>query len=428
MSGVEELRAHIDRLSSEIDLQKEVLKKLEHEKVIVQRQLNAVLDPVARLPLELSSEIFLQTMPVGLPEPGAYHVPMLLLNICHAWTAIALSTPALWSAIEITFPSAKRFQKLLPLWLHRAGNRPLSVSLRGKLEADAAEIIWRHGQQLKHLEICYDEEERDDDSDEDSDADIDLFGGTRPGPLPLLETLTIRGLADEREYPGLQILELLHLAPNLIECIFQFMDPVDNIGATEAFAEVVLPALRRLMFGGRIEEEPNSDDGILRHLSLPALETLSLLDISGDELVCFLKRSSPPLQELVIRLGTADIVQLVECFHFLPTLLRFEIWRPKASFVVEFLAVLAESPSLLPNLHSLIIHLFQSPIPEFIWETLLRALLARRTQLQLVHVDLFYSSPASFKPTEDILAAFRDLAATGVQIFIGNRKCNFISI
>ncbi|KAJ7788795.1 hypothetical protein B0H13DRAFT_1676394, partial [Mycena leptocephala] len=93
--SVQELRARIDKLSTEIVLQRRLLEKLEKDKSLVQRQLNSVLDPVARFPLEISSEIFLCCLP-PLPEAAAHHFPMLLLKICNAWTSIALSTPALW--------------------------------------------------------------------------------------------------------------------------------------------------------------------------------------------------------------------------------------------------------------------------------------------------------------------------------------------
>ncbi|KAJ7860529.1 hypothetical protein B0H13DRAFT_1639534, partial [Mycena leptocephala] len=131
MSGVEELRARIAKLSAEIDLQKEIVRKLERDKNLVQRQLNAVLDPVARLPLEISSEIFLQCLPAlpALPRPGAEGVPMVLLNICNAWTATALSIPTLWAAIHVAHPRAEGIKKILPIWLHRAGNRSLSISV-----------------------------------------------------------------------------------------------------------------------------------------------------------------------------------------------------------------------------------------------------------------------------------------------------------
>ncbi|KAJ6483846.1 hypothetical protein C8R47DRAFT_936623, partial [Mycena vitilis] len=93
----------IAKLSTEIDIQKELLKRLEHDKSLVQRDLNAVVDPVARLPPEISSEIFLQSLP-SLPEPTARdHSPVLLLIICSIWTDIALSTPALWADIYLVF-------------------------------------------------------------------------------------------------------------------------------------------------------------------------------------------------------------------------------------------------------------------------------------------------------------------------------------
>ncbi|KAJ7762044.1 hypothetical protein DFH07DRAFT_707650, partial [Mycena maculata] len=93
----------IDKISVDIERQKEVQRTLEAKKILLRRQLNAFLDPVARMPLEISSEIFIQCLP-SLPVPGARRFPMFFLNLCKAWTAIALSTPALWSAIHVQFP------------------------------------------------------------------------------------------------------------------------------------------------------------------------------------------------------------------------------------------------------------------------------------------------------------------------------------
>ncbi|KAJ7457320.1 hypothetical protein FB451DRAFT_1008992, partial [Mycena latifolia] len=90
-------------LSADISRQKEVLKSLERSKSAAQHQLNALRDPVARLPVELSSEIFIQCLP-SRPAPNAGDAPLLLLSICKAWTDIALSTPALWTAIHADKP------------------------------------------------------------------------------------------------------------------------------------------------------------------------------------------------------------------------------------------------------------------------------------------------------------------------------------
>ncbi|KAJ7102763.1 hypothetical protein C8R44DRAFT_682186, partial [Mycena epipterygia] len=126
--SVEELRAHIEKVSAGIERQKEVLKQPEYSKSAAQRQLNAIRDPVARLPPEISSDIFIRCLP-PIPEPDASHVPMLLLNICNTWTDIALFTPALWASIHIDFPRVTGFNEVLRMWLERARNRSLSISL-----------------------------------------------------------------------------------------------------------------------------------------------------------------------------------------------------------------------------------------------------------------------------------------------------------
>jgi hypothetical protein len=178
MASIQELHEHILKLSTKINLKQEIVRKLERDKSLLQQQLNTILDPVARLPLKISSEIFLQSLP-AVAELRGSHAPMLLLNICNTWTNIALSTLALWMAINIIFPCAKGFHKVLPNCLQRAGIHPLLISLRGQYcDRGITSAIWRRSQQLKHLDIW--------------GAGIDLVGRTSLWSLPLLETLTIR--------------------------------------------------------------------------------------------------------------------------------------------------------------------------------------------------------------------------------------------
>ncbi|KAJ6523676.1 hypothetical protein DFH09DRAFT_883954, partial [Mycena vulgaris] len=87
-------------------------------------------DPFTRLPLEISSEIFLQCSYLSPhPQAGALHIPMLLLNICNTWSDIAIATPALWAAIHIRFSRPKGFSECLGAWLQRGGSHSLSMSL-----------------------------------------------------------------------------------------------------------------------------------------------------------------------------------------------------------------------------------------------------------------------------------------------------------
>ncbi|KAJ6483010.1 hypothetical protein DFH09DRAFT_1107161 [Mycena vulgaris] len=91
------------RKRSEQEYAKRFLKKRENRKrsrkSAAQAQLNAILDPVARLPLEISSDIFLKCLP-SRPAPGAHHIPMLFLNVCNSWMDIVVSTAQLWATIH----------------------------------------------------------------------------------------------------------------------------------------------------------------------------------------------------------------------------------------------------------------------------------------------------------------------------------------
>ncbi|KAF7328768.1 F-box domain-containing protein [Mycena venus] len=424
--SVQELHARIEKLSSEIQLQKDsgILIELERDKRLIQRQLNAVLDPVARLPVEISSEIFLQSLS-PFPEPSLRHSPMLLLNICNAWSDIALSTPELWAAIDIVFPRAPRFEELLEIWLHRAGHCHLSVSLRGEFNdegfAAVAVIVWRHGQQLRNLKICDGHEDHADEIEDD--REVDIFAGIIPGPLPSLKTLKIHGSVDGRatSFSRPQILELLRLAPNLIQCIFH---DVHLHGITPP-DKLVLPALRRLAFL-HYESRLHDDDALLQCLSLPGINalTLSLMHISHDRLFSFLERSSPPLHELV--LGAAihwvmpprNSVTLRDCLRLVPSLTRFEVRWAALDFTTGLLTELAESTSLLPDLRDLTIcKLPAYDITRSFWEILHRAVSARRTQLRTFQVGVQGS-----EPPVDILSALRELTVDGMQMHIGTQN------
>ncbi|KAJ7625233.1 hypothetical protein DFH06DRAFT_1007839, partial [Mycena polygramma] len=99
MKSESELLTRIEELSTSIHAQKQILQDLKSKRIKAQSELNAVRDPTARLPVEISAEIFLHCLPSDSPElpgpdPGA--APMLLLNVCHSWRSVALSTPALW--------------------------------------------------------------------------------------------------------------------------------------------------------------------------------------------------------------------------------------------------------------------------------------------------------------------------------------------
>jgi hypothetical protein len=292
----------------------------------------------------------------------------------------------------------------------------LSITLGGDLRylgSRVTTVIWKYGERLKYLEICEKEIHYEGNYSDSDDAEIDLFGDMTviPGPLPLLETLTIRTEMGNRvPFSSNEILELLCLAPNLVECTFR-MRLIDNFPRRKP---VVHSGLRRLLIRGCAR-----DGHILNCLSLPALETLSVQmeddrgrGLTDSELLYFLKRSAPPLQELFLNITLhshyyENEPYVLQSLRLIPTLTRFEMCFPKSELLAAVFAALADSHSLLPNLRTLIIHL--SIISESAWRQALRAASTRRS----IHFDIY---PIRSNPPEDVLAGFRELVADGVRI------------
>ncbi|KAJ7235103.1 hypothetical protein B0H12DRAFT_151796 [Mycena haematopus] len=430
MPSVEELRERIEEINSNIIRQENLLQHLRRDKSFAQRQLNEAVDPVARLPLEISSEIFLQCLdPFPQRNPGAYRIPMLLLNVCNTWTTIALSTPSLWSTIRINFPCPRGLtQQLMPIWLQRARNCPLSISLRGDFRSMTPHcvpaIIWRHGSHLKELAILHDEGdyESSHDSEEwdphpDSDTNmLDLFGDAILEPLPLLESLMVRDAEHERGFLAPQILQLLRLAPNLVDCTFDGMSSLYDVNTLSE--KPILPTLRLLRFGS--SGIPEADIGILPRLSLPGLVALSVGMANSHRLLCFLKQSAPTLKELILGMMVyppPDSVQLQECLRLIPSLERLEMCAPPSQLLIDFFTALADSPSLLPNLRMLIFDMSFFPtgdswdcLCESLIQPLLHAFSYRRIEL---HIDWRLAR----KPPATVLAAFAELVADGAEIY-----------
>jgi hypothetical protein len=105
---------------------------------------------------------------------------------------------------------------------------------------------------------------------------VSLFNGTSPGPLPLLDTLTVVN-SSEWEFSGVQVLQLLSLAPKIDNCSFH---NCHGLGATTV--QLVVPTLRRLIFGHR-GKYPDGDANSLDRFSHPSLEAHSVSIAGGDK-------------------------------------------------------------------------------------------------------------------------------------------------
>ncbi|KAJ7437597.1 hypothetical protein B0H11DRAFT_1885146 [Mycena galericulata] len=133
-------RDRLDELDAEISALETSLvpRKLERESLAA--HLDAYTYPVLTLPNEIVSEIFLQHLhPLATctsVSPSSRNSPLFLGHICRKWREIALSTPWLWTVINLHLGDVATHQRqihLLEVWLTRSRSCPLSISFYYKL-------------------------------------------------------------------------------------------------------------------------------------------------------------------------------------------------------------------------------------------------------------------------------------------------------
>ncbi|KAJ7641445.1 hypothetical protein FB45DRAFT_357819 [Roridomyces roridus] len=426
--SITELESRLEKIYADIELHKKGLENLEKSKSLVKGQLNAIRDPVSRLPLEIATEIFLRCLPAH-PEPAADEVPMILLRVCNAWTTIALSVPSLWTTIHLNFPCSEHLCQIVEKWIQRTKTLPLSISLSGPPEEGVADTILLHSKQLKRLEICVI-------PDPDPDASFDnsyhqFLADLKPRPLPSLQVFRLDD-AWQEAFEWDAIHRFLSFAPNLTHCIIEnilmseYMNPVDQL---------VLSSMRRLIFSdsSSLPEMYGSwrtSDELLKFVTAPQLEvlTLPMYDITSEMLLSFLQRSSPQLRELALQFDyginddilnpdSTHLAHLPECLLLIPTLARLEMWIRDNS-VLENLATALNSFDTLPNLRDLVLRWILTPPSESMWDTLLSILYTRRgSQLRTVRIDFKSGTPLSIPSTFG--SAVRELSKDDMEVSTG---------
>ncbi|KAJ6523361.1 hypothetical protein B0H19DRAFT_1277011 [Mycena capillaripes] len=253
--SVEDLDAHIDQFSPESRSAERCAKTAGKQ----QKWCPAAAQRHSRfngaVALEISSEICLQWLPeTAIPDRVAL---MLLVNVCKAWSDIALSTQALWAIMEFSAVD------VLNVWLQRIRDYPLSISMRRGLDPSVASILGQYAGLLKHLETY--------------EKSLTILKSL--WSFSCLETLTIETVSDPRgpihRSSLAQIIEFLHLTPNLMQFIFHQVYVVDDYRSAE---KLVLPNLRRMIIGKLSPELRDiSEDDLISHISLPSLDAFALL-------------------------------------------------------------------------------------------------------------------------------------------------------
>ncbi|KAJ7759401.1 hypothetical protein DFH07DRAFT_884339 [Mycena maculata] len=308
-------RTRINQVDTQIAYFEASIRKLKMARGFLKNHLDTYIYPVLTLPNEIISEIFFHTLPEEAyqsppkhsdsPSPCA-NSPLALGHICSKWRQIALSTPTLWTALELYLDNVVNSNqlRLLEIWLNRSGGCPLSIGIWSG--ATSTPDVCRFIDALvPHCGRW-----------QDMDLDIpfrDLIRIT--GDMPLLHTLSV-GLTDMEMDDGAALqphasepMQIFHTAAALTTLI---LIPPFPVGP-----EILIFPWAQITFLYIIATSPHELIYILRALVNIGQFRVGITASSPDEIMANI-RDLPPLVHMhTLSLdGESDpvgIMQLLDC-------------------------------------------------------------------------------------------------------------------
>ncbi|KAJ6473269.1 hypothetical protein C8R45DRAFT_907901 [Mycena sanguinolenta] len=388
MESTQSLR---DRLA-DLDVQ---IATLEAERKIIRKKLNSVTYPILKLPFEVTSEIFFNSLPdiqdahpIFDFSPERLPIPVLLTQVCRAWREIALNTPQIWATFFLRLDEVWLKDRLAK-WLEKARSSPLSfildrrsknrppppTPLLGPILALAKQ--WQNVDlRLPHADFINPQFQSNVQGRLHSLEELRINTNNRSGTTivtafelaPRLRSVSLQGLSaaiillpwrqlthfSARRINGADCLHVLRSADSLVECKFDWIDG-------DMDERALLPQNFTLQ-ALRVRGEIVSCD-VLPILTLPSLRWLDHHDGGGPDyyegFVDFLSRSRPPLSHLSLHDGVYSHVR--HAVSFLASLAVLEISRLPVRKLLEFFEDLQtqDPSSFLPNLESIIVSVWQ---------------------------------------------------------------------
>ncbi|EGN94142.1 hypothetical protein SERLA73DRAFT_78064 [Serpula lacrymans var. lacrymans S7.3] len=137
---IAESRVSLSAKRAAIARHRKMLKQLESEEADARKYVEdceALLTPARRMPPEVITNIFKYCLPSEGSRPSTSDAPLLLSRICSHWRQVVLSTPHLWSALNLHLPARIRdwdatlvsHVAALSFWLDHLGSHPLKLSI-----------------------------------------------------------------------------------------------------------------------------------------------------------------------------------------------------------------------------------------------------------------------------------------------------------
>ncbi|KAJ6504275.1 hypothetical protein C8R47DRAFT_968588 [Mycena vitilis] len=424
-------------------------RSLEREHAFMQKQLETFSYPCITLPPEVLSQIFILCLRPPRARPNVTEAPLLLCNVCKIWRDTAITTPELWSSLQVNLNSSlfgSNFIDLLDLWLSRSGSQPLSLGVcyneftmaqRRQPLHQLNQLLMRHSEQWVDLELrlagaseflqfkghfpalrtlVVDHPVEPSqfrvtsflDAPRLANAQLGFACGLRPILLPWAQLTVLRC----ESLSVMDCFSLLHETTRIIEfTVYLDWDGPKVPGS----ALLLLPTLRSLHL---LREGCHMD--LLDHLTLPALEALSISfdPIEIPRFLLFLTRSSCSLQRIIIDAWEFRQEHLVQCFAAMSGVQELKLWRP-CCLTDDFLGRLEVHPLLLPDLEVLELHHVLRA--QFKMRALVKMLFARRSgpvRLQKFWAELCMGSMDTDRKPLASVPGIRDLKASGMDLHI----------
>ncbi|KAJ7259421.1 hypothetical protein C8J57DRAFT_499821 [Mycena rebaudengoi] len=213
-SSSSDIRSRISELDCHILALEDALAAARGEREKLELRLYDFTYPILTLPVEITSEIFISSLPEypKCPPMTGLTSPALLGQVCRQWRDVALHTPRLWRAvmIDVQFNTERAFSALNTLhnWLIRSADYPLSICLEVHHPIDYLDPRWTdaiimHAARWEYAKFI---------------VPFDILGWIQ-GPFPLLRDLTI-GPSGLHERPlattvfhDAPLLTAVHLSP-----------------------------------------------------------------------------------------------------------------------------------------------------------------------------------------------------------------------
>ncbi|KAK7014306.1 F-box domain-containing protein [Favolaschia claudopus] len=361
---VAKVDAQIFDLEAQISALRITISELSAAKGPAEQRLDAYKYPVLTLPNEIIAEIFLQYLP---PYPDApplvgLHSPVHLTHICGQWREIALTTPTLWSAVDLAHLKRRLSVKgaiwFAEMWWPRSTPYPLSIHANDYYDYFSIfSTALPHRARWQHLTL---------DLNLMNDADV---RNALEGPMPLLRTLKILVRAASSSPLTLQsedvpllhsatlddagirsfvlpsaqltsltlkpvhsgrcvpiLLQTTYLVSLTMDLIFPYLD--GDVPENPSVTELTLPRLERLVFLPTSDPDTKFllllDTPTLRCLTLPE----SMLGWPSSEstyigtLKAFMSKCRSPLEELRIFMPTIPEHAYRDAFPLIPSIVH----------------------------------------------------------------------------------------------------------